>query len=121
MNAYSHGEIADVIDQAADLIRFNGHWQGGNVDLVELLDEQGDYDGLNSSVCVHLGCAAAVGEGEWGLAMDASEAMCLYLGLVDDDSRYRLDELFTWNDHTPTDEVLDAMGRCAKALREVAS
>ena len=97
-------DTADILDRAADLIEFEGHWQGEPSD-----DEHRTY-------CPVL----AVREVAPSTTTNVNFVLGRYLGLAVEPP-YDITAIFDWNDSTPTAEVIDAMRRCAKSLREVAS
>lgn len=118
MNQPSREEIAQALDDAADLILIHG-WKSGP-------PEKGD-----PTLCVQAAIAKATGGTYWGLpdlcpigkaAHDALVANGAYRLFGDEIHRDNLGTVYIWNDEPgrTEDEVFDLLRNTSKALREEA-
>jgi hypothetical protein len=103
-----HNTVADVLDDAADLIEKRGLWQASK-------------PGTATGDCVVLAVAEAALE-DVPLAMNAQDALAQLVGLADERGHCHGQDLIRWNDDPARtkQEVLDAFRAAAKAERKLA-
>lgn len=105
-------EIADAIDAGVDYIIANGWWNG---DYVSLEGRPGDD---RSCMVLAIQDYRPRDHNYGRILGEAYRVLARYLGL--DPCNDVALALFDWNDSHTEDEVVDAMRRCAKEMRELA-
>ena len=103
--------IAEVLDQAADLIQFTG-WNQGDYWLINENEEIIGFCALGALGGIHEDRKEL---DNWLIRQDAKEALVRYLGLIE------RGDIGHWNDaeDRTAQDVIDALRGCAKVQREI--